>query len=184
MARSVARPLLRCSTGLSVLEEHLHNPLTDRVQHNLKEKKKISNTMCARNIKRSMSQKSATFPPRPTSCTLRRSSLVRNPFPSLSRWWKRRKRRWIWVALKPVADFRDFISSVKDFSHSVSSEKQMCPLFRQLCSYPTTNGGVQNGSPVGIRTHCMHVFARLPPICKLSGCLLTKNLCNGAQSEV
>ena len=28
-------------------------------------------------------------------------------------------------------------------------------------SHPTTNGGVQNESSVGIRTHCTHVFARL-----------------------
>ncbi len=31
------------------------------------------------------------------------------------------------------------------------------------CSSPTTNIGMQNGSSVGIRTHCTHVFARLTP---------------------
>ena len=41
---------------------------------------------------------------------------------------------------------------------------------------PTTNGGLQNGSSVGMRTRCMHVFARSAPICKLSRCLLTKVL--------
>ena len=29
---------------------------------------------------------------------------------------------------------------------------------------PTTNGGMQNGSSVGICTRCIHVFARLVPI--------------------
>ena len=35
--------------------------------------------------------------------------------------------------------------------------------------YPTTNGGMQNGSSVGTRTHCIHVFELLAPIlCALS----------------
>ncbi len=42
--------------------------------------------------------------------------------------------------------------------------------------YPTTNGGMQNVSSVGICIHCTHVFARLAPICMLSWCLLTKFL--------
>ncbi len=33
---------------------------------------------------------------------------------------------------------------------------------------------MQNGSSVGISTHCVHVFARFVPICMLSRCLLTK----------
>ncbi len=41
---------------------------------------------------------------------------------------------------------------------------------------PTSNGGMQNGSSVGICTHCVHVFARLMPTCMLSRCLLTKFL--------
>ncbi len=45
-----------------------------------------------------------------------------------------------------------------------------------MLSYPTTNSGTQNGSSVRIYTHCMHVFARLAPICKLNRCLLTKFL--------
>ncbi len=39
---------------------------------------------------------------------------------------------------------------------------------------PTTNGGMQNGSSVGIRTCCVHVFARSAPIFMLSRCLLTE----------
>ena len=46
---------------------------------------------------------------------------------------------------------------------------------RHLQAYPTSNGGRQNGSSVGISTHCMHVFctfgARL--VCS-SRCLVTK----------
>ncbi len=42
--------------------------------------------------------------------------------------------------------------------------------------YPTTNGGKQNGSSVRIYKRCIHVFARLAPICMLSRCLLTKFL--------
>ncbi len=39
---------------------------------------------------------------------------------------------------------------------------------------PATKGGMQNESSVGLCTRCMHAFARLVPICKLSRCLLTK----------
>ena len=40
---------------------------------------------------------------------------------------------------------------------------------------PTTKGGVQSGSSVGICTHCIHVFfARSAPIRMLSWCILTK----------
>ncbi len=42
--------------------------------------------------------------------------------------------------------------------------------------YPTTNGGMQNGSSVEICTHCTHVFARSSQICMLSRCLLKKFL--------
>ncbi len=31
----------------------------------------------------------------------------------------------------------------------------------RCAAYPTTNGGMQNGSSVGIRTRCIHVFACL-----------------------
>ncbi len=40
---------------------------------------------------------------------------------------------------------------------------------------PTTNGGMQNGSSVGICARCTHIFARLAPICMLSRCLATKS---------
>ncbi len=40
-------------------------------------------------------------------------------------------------------------------------------------TFPTTNGGMQNGSSAGICTHCIHVFfARLALICMLSRCLV------------
>ena len=38
----------------------------------------------------------------------------------------------------------------------------------QAYRHPTSNGGMQNGSSVGIRTRYVHVFARLAPICMLS----------------
>ena len=43
-------------------------------------------------------------------------------------------------------------------------------------AYPTSNGGMQNGSSVGIGTCCIHVFARFAPICMLSRCFVTKFL--------
>ncbi len=42
--------------------------------------------------------------------------------------------------------------------------------------FPTSNGGMQDESPVGIRTNCVHVFACLAPICLLSRRLLTNFL--------
>ena len=42
--------------------------------------------------------------------------------------------------------------------------------------YPTTNGGVQNGSSVGTCTHYVHVFARAALIYMPVRCLLTKFL--------
>ncbi len=39
---------------------------------------------------------------------------------------------------------------------------------------PTTNGGMQNGSSVGIYTHCMHVFAYLVPIGSAESVLINK----------
>ena len=41
---------------------------------------------------------------------------------------------------------------------------------------PTTYGGTQNGSSVGICTRCIHVFTRFAPTCMLSPCLLMKFL--------
>ncbi len=40
--------------------------------------------------------------------------------------------------------------------------------------FPTSNGGMRNGSSVGIRTRYVHIFARLAPIWKVSRCLLLK----------
>ncbi len=39
---------------------------------------------------------------------------------------------------------------------------------------PTTNGGMQNGSSVGMCTRCTHVFARLAPICCAQSVLINK----------
>ena len=47
-------------------------------------------------------------------------------------------------------------------------------LWESVC--PTTKGGVQNGSSIGICAYCIHVCARLALICMLSRCLLTKFL--------
>ena len=44
------------------------------------------------------------------------------------------------------------------------------------CRNPTTNGGMQNGSSVGICTRCLHVFCTFGAICMLSQCSLTKFL--------
>ncbi len=47
--------------------------------------------------------------------------------------------------------------------------------FLASCLCPTTNCVVcKNGSSVGIYTHCIHIFARLVPICVLSRCLSTE----------
>ena len=50
----------------------------------------------------------------------------------------------------------------------------MCVLIKQRTPVPTSNGGMQNESSVGICTRRMHVFARLAPICMPSRCLVTK----------
>ena len=49
--------------------------------------------------------------------------------------------------------------------------------------YPTTNGGMQYGSSVGIYTHRMHVFARLASILYAQSVLSKQNSCIGAQEE-
>ncbi len=53
-----------------------------------------------------------------------------------------------------------------------------------LCYYPTSNGGMQNESPVETRTRRMHVFARLGPILHAQSVLSKQNFCIGAQEEV
>ena len=42
----------------------------------------------------------------------------------------------------------------------------------------------KNGSTVGICARCMHVFARLAPICYAQSVPIGKNFCIGAQEEV
>ncbi len=50
-------------------------------------------------------------------------------------------------------------------------------------SHPTTNGGMQNGSPVEIRTHCVHALARSGADSHAQSVLIKQNFCVGAQSE-
>ena len=61
--------------------------------------------------------------------------------------------------------------------NSGKEEKTSTVLFREVtgCFYadPTTNGGMQNGSSVGIHARCKQVFACLAPICVHGRCLLT-----------
>ncbi len=47
---------------------------------------------------------------------------------------------------------------------------------KSVGAQPPTWHAEWNGSSVGIRAHCIDIFARLAPICKLSRCLLTKFL--------
>ena len=54
------------------------------------------------------------------------------------------------------------------------------PAYSDLQAYPTTNGGMQNGSSVGPCTHYIHVFAYVAPICMLR----TKNINNISASEL
>ena len=41
-------------------------------------------------------------------------------------------------------------------------------------THPTTDGGLQNESSDGIHAHCIHLLARLAPICMLSLVLINK----------
>ena len=52
-----------------------------------------------------------------------------------------------------------------------------------MCTCPTTNGGMQNWSSVGIRTRCTHVFARLGADSYAQSVLINKNICIGDLSE-
>ena len=51
-------------------------------------------------------------------------------------------------------------------------------------SNPTSNGGVQNGSSVGTRTRCVHVFARLSADSYTQSAIVKQKYCIGAQAEV
>ena len=61
--------------------------------------------------------------------------------------------------------------------------KKMLGFFFRL-DHPTSNGGMQNGSSVGICAHCMHVFARLAPDLHAQSVLINKKFSVGAQEEV
>ncbi len=56
--------------------------------------------------------------------------------------------------------------------------------FFSPCPPPTSDGGMQNGSSVGIRTRCVHVFCtfRRRLVCSVGA--YWQNFCIGAQSEV
>ncbi len=45
-------------------------------------------------------------------------------------------------------------------THFFPLPTHICGMCVCVCVYPTTNGGMQNGSSVDIHTHCVHVFAR------------------------
>ncbi len=49
--------------------------------------------------------------------------------------------------------------------------------------YPTTNGGMQNGSSVGISTHCSHFFCTLGADFACSVGAYRQNFCIGARLE-
>ena len=50
--------------------------------------------------------------------------------------------------------------------------------------YPTSNGGMQNGSSVGTRARCMHVLARFGADLHAQSVRINKNFCVAAQEEV
>ncbi len=53
-------------------------------------------------------------------------------------------------------------------------EKEMQQQEEQQHHCPTTNGGMQNGSSVGVRTQCTHIFARLPAGLRAQWVLINK----------
>ncbi len=63
-------------------------------------------------------------------------------------------------------------------SHQFPLQQLLCHYYPRMINLhcPTTNGGMQTGSSVGIYARCIHVFACLAPISMLSWCLLTKFL--------
>ena len=50
--------------------------------------------------------------------------------------------------------------------------------------HPTSNGGMQTGSSVGIRTRRTHVFCTLGADLHAQSVIIDENFCSGAQSEV
>ncbi len=49
--------------------------------------------------------------------------------------------------------------------------------------YPTTNGGMQAGSSVGIHACCVHVFCTFCTDLHAQSGLINENFCVGAQEE-
>ncbi len=47
--------------------------------------------------------------------------------------------------------------------------------------HPTSNGGMQNGSSVGICTRCVHIFARFDADLHAQSVIINNNFCIGAQ---
>ncbi len=65
--------------------------------------------------------------------------------------------------------------SVASFSRHWDNSTSVPPPQKKY-TYPTASGGMQNGSSVGICTHCTHVLHVWRQFCTLSRCLLTKFL--------
>ncbi len=72
--------------------------------------------------------------------------------------------------------FLSSYSTLECCSTSQAPDTLIHNLSLSLSLCPTTNRGIQNGYLVGIYTRCIHVFARLAPICVLIRCLLAKFL--------
>ncbi len=84
--------------------------------------------------------------------------------------WRDRKRRGKTRRRSPLKNA--FLLCHSQFKCSQSPEKVApikiiwpgpAPCRFNFPTIPTTNGGMQNGSSVGIHTQCIHVFARLTP---------------------
>ena len=76
----------------------------------------------------------------------------------------------------------------KDYEHCSTVDSIVvvkdCYIYIPIYVYPTTNGGTQNGSSVGIYTRCMHVFACFGSDLHAQSVLHRQNFCSRALSEV
>ena len=84
----------------------------------------------------------------------------------------------------PQSQFRWCQPPNPPWTHFFPLPTHICGMCVCVCVYPTTNGGMQNGSSVDIHTHCVHVFARFGADLYVQSMVIKKNFCIGAQSEV
>ncbi len=112
---------------------------------------------------------------------------VRNPWGDRNEWTGKEKKTTSQVLIVYFALLNKVgIKRCGETTNFVVEKRWQKSLF--CCSYPTTNGGMQNGSSVGILTHSMvQVFARLAPTCMLiinfvSALELSRNLIKSALS--